>query len=173
MAYTRTPNLQLFTALTGGVLAAPSLVAGLLAQRAVFRTVRAACTMLRRATMSADHGRGRPDGEKRRWRRRRSILHPLDWRSSLRTRAATCRTLAVVASLTEFLVVRCGDDAGLLLRIIHLPGGTKPAACAVPASACRGIRHRPFLSKAHRLFVLHRTCRWSSGTPLVPPRAVF
>ena len=75
-----------------------------------------------------------------------AILRPLDWRSSLRTRAATRRTLAVVASLTEFLVVRCGDDAGLLLRIIHLPDGTKPAACAVPASACRGIRHRPFVS---------------------------
>ena len=78
MAYTRTPNLQLFsfTALTGGALAAPLLVAGLLAQRAVFRTVRAACTMLRRATMSADHGRGRPNGEKRRWRCRRSNSRP-------------------------------------------------------------------------------------------------
>jgi hypothetical protein len=70
-----TPALRIhtffsFTALTEGALAAPLLVAGLLAQRAVFRTVRAACTMLRRATMSADHGRGRPDGEKRRWRRR-------------------------------------------------------------------------------------------------------
>ncbi len=66
----RIHNFYSFTALTEGVLAAPLLVAGLLAQRAVFRTVRAACTMLRRATMSADHGRGRPDGEKRRWRRR-------------------------------------------------------------------------------------------------------
>ena len=61
-----------------------------------------------------------------------AILRPLDWRSSLRTRAATRRPLAGVASLTESLVVRCGDDAGLLLlRIIQLPCGTKPAAYAV------------------------------------------
>ena len=64
-----------------------------------------------------------------------AVLRPLDWRPSLRTRAATRRPLAGVASLTESLVVRCGDDAGLLLRIIQLPCGNKPAACAVPASA--------------------------------------
>ncbi len=68
-----------------------------------------------------------------------AVLRPLDWRSSLRTRAATRRPLSGVASgpLTESLVVRCGDDAGPLLRIIQLPCGNKPAACTVPASACR------------------------------------
>jgi hypothetical protein len=71
-----------------------------------------------------------------------AVLRPLDWRSSLRTRAATRRPLAGVASLTESLVVRCGDDAGLLLRVIQVNYsttvcGTKPAACTVPASACR------------------------------------
>ena len=34
-----------------------------------------------------------------------AVLRPLDWRSSLRTRAATRRPLAGVASLTESLVV--------------------------------------------------------------------
>ena len=72
-----------------------------------------------------------------------AVLRPLDWRSSLRTRAATRRPLAGVASLTESLVVRCGDDAGLLLRVIQLQCGTKPAACTVqPRHA--GHPHRPF-----------------------------
>ena len=62
-----------------------------------------------------------------------AVLRPLDWRSSLRTRAATRRPLAGVASLTESLVVRCGDDAGLLLRIIQLLCGNKPAACTAKA----------------------------------------
>ena len=92
-----------------------------------------------------------------------AVLRPLDWRPSLRTRAATYftrRPLASVASLTEFLVLRCGDDAGLVLHIIQLPCGNKPAACAVPASAS-----------------VHSACLFfnagGSGTPLVPPRAVF
>ena len=86
-----------------------------------------------------------------------AILRPLDWRSSLRTRAATRRPLAGVASLTESLVVRCGDDAGLLLRVIQLQGGTKPAAGAVPASACRASASAvPFLK-----------CRWT-GAGVVP-----
>ena len=62
-----------------------------------------------------------------------AILHPLDWRSPLRTRAATCRPLACEALATEPLEVRL---ARLLVRVVHLPICTEPAAGAVPASAC-------------------------------------
>ena len=75
-----------------------------------------------------------------------AILHPLDWRSSVRTRAATCRTLACEALATEPLEVRL---ARLLVRVVHLPICTEPAAGAVPASACMGdifIRHRRLLA---------------------------
>jgi hypothetical protein len=54
-----------------------------------------------------------------------AILRPLDRRSSLRTRAATCRPLACVALATEPLVVRL---TRLLVRVVHLPTCTEPAA---------------------------------------------
>ena len=63
-----------------------------------------------------------------------AILHPLDWRSSVRTRAATCRTLACEALATEPLEVRL---ARLLVRVVHLPICTEPAAGAV---TCLGMR---------------------------------
>ena len=55
------PNFLAFTALTEGALAAPLFVAGLLAGRAVLRTVCMVGSMFRRATVSEDHGRKRRD----------------------------------------------------------------------------------------------------------------
>ena len=67
-----------------------------------------------------------------------AVHHPLDRRSSLRTRTATCRPLACVAWETEPFILHC---AGPLARAVHLTSCTERAAVAIPTSASLSVRH--------------------------------
>jgi hypothetical protein len=92
-----------------------------------------------------------------------AVHHPLDRRSSLRTRAAIlCRTLACEALATEpfILVIR---RAGLLVCAVHLTSCTERAAVAITTSASLSVRH----CRSERLAEKEDTVSWTSGHVLL------